>query len=139
MATNSKTRSATSGYRKTSSTRKPAKRTSRTTDRSAGSQVTSDHDTIRRWTEERGGSPACVIGTGDAGDEGMLRIDFPDYSGERSLRHISWDDWFEKFDCAHLALLYQETTKDGQKNNFNKLVDRGEENSGGRRSSHGRD
>ena len=68
--------------------------------------------------------PACVRGTGGGGDIGMLRLDFPGYSGETSLSHITWDEWFEKFDERNLALLYQETTAGGEKSNFNKLVSR---------------
>lgn len=90
----------------------------------ASAQTTTDHETIREWAEERDGQPACVKGTGDKGDIGMLRIDFPGYSGEDSLQHISWDDWFEKFDERQLALLYQEETAGGAKSNFNKLVSR---------------
>src|SRR5579884_1738796 len=88
----------------------------------AQSNVTSDHDEIRRWAEARDGQPACVKGTGDRGDIGMLRIDFPGYSGEESLQHISWDEWFDKFDERNLSLLYQETTAGGAQSNFNKLV-----------------
>ena len=87
-------------------------------------QRTTNHEEIRRWAEERGGKPACVKGTGGGGDTGLLRIDFPGYTGADSLQHISWDEWFEKFDEKNLALLYQETTKGGQRSNFNKLVDR---------------
>jgi hypothetical protein len=54
----------------------------------------------------------------------MLRLDFPGYSGADSLQEISWDEWFEKFDDQGLALLYQETTKGGERSNFNKLVSR---------------
>ena len=82
-----------------------------------------DHDEIRRWAEERGGQPSCVRGTGGGGDAGVLRIDFPGFSGEDSLQPISWDEFFEKFDERGLALIYQETTR-GQKSNFNKLVSR---------------
>jgi hypothetical protein len=74
--------------------------------------------------EERGGTPACVRGTGERGDIGMIRIDFPGYSGEQTLQGISWDEWFRKFDERELALLVQETTASGQKSNFNKLVAR---------------
>lgn len=87
-------------------------------------QTTTDHEQIQRWAEERGGKPACVKGTGGEGDAGLLRIDFPGYSGADSLQHISWDEWFEKFDEKNLALLYQDETKDGKKSNFNKLVSR---------------
>lgn len=88
------------------------------------SKVTFDHDEIRRWAEERNAKPACVRGTGGSGDIGMIRLDFPGYSGENSLEHIKWDEWFEKFDERNLALLYQENTAGGEKSNFNKIVSR---------------
>jgi hypothetical protein len=88
------------------------------------SKITTDHDQIRRWAEERGAQPACVKGTGDRGDVGMLRLDFPGYSGAESLQPISWDDWFEKFDERNLALLYEDTLASGERSNFNKLVSR---------------
>jgi ferritin-like metal-binding protein YciE len=91
---------------------------------SASSVTTTDHDEIRRWAEERGAQPACVKGTGGRGDTGMLRLDFPGYSGGESLQPISWDEWFEKFDEEGLAFLHQERTAGGQKSNFNKLVSR---------------
>ena len=91
---------------------------------SATSQVTTDHDEIRRWAEQRGGRPAHVKRTGNPDDPGILRIDFPGYSGEDSLEGISWDEWFDKFDKHGLALLYQETTANGQRSNFNKIVNR---------------
>ncbi len=83
-----------------------------------------DHEEIRRWAEERGAKPTCVRNTGEREDVGIIRLDFPGYSGEQSLQEISWDDWFEKFDEQGLALLHQETTASGQKSNFNKLVSR---------------
>src|SRR5581483_7377599 len=72
----------------------------------SGSKMTSNHEFIRRWAEKRGGKPTCVLGTGGRGDTGMLRIDFPGYSGRGKLQPISWDEWFEKFDEKNLALLY---------------------------------
>lgn len=86
-------------------------------------KTTTDHDEIRRWAEERGGQPARVKSTGGGDDPGIIRLDFPGYSGEGSLEKISWDDWFQKFDDSNLALIYDETTR-GQKSNFNKLVSR---------------
>ena len=83
-----------------------------------------DHDEIRRWAEERDAKPACVKGTGNRTDPGMIRLDFPGYSGEDTLQHISWDEWFETFDESDLALLVQDQTADGDKSNFNKLVSR---------------
>jgi ferritin-like metal-binding protein YciE len=97
-----------------------------TSSRKAGgsAQPITDHDQIRQWAEERGGTPSCVRGTGNRGDIGMLRLDFPGYSGGKSLQPIAWDDWFEKFDERGLALLVQDKTARGQKSNFNKLVSR---------------
>lgn len=86
--------------------------------------ATTDHKEIRQWAEARGARPACVRGTGSDGDVGMIRLDFPGFSGEESLEEISWDDWFRSFDENGLALLHQETTAGGQKSNFNKLVAR---------------
>jgi hypothetical protein len=90
----------------------------------AQSHTTTDHEEIQRWAESRGAEPACVKGTGKSGDVGILRLDFPGYSGEESLQHISWDEWFNKFDEEGLALLLQEETAEGEESNFNKLVSR---------------
>ena len=91
---------------------------------SASSKPLTDHEEIRSWAEERGAHPACVRGTGNRGDVGMIRLDFAGYTGEDKLEEISWDDWLEKFDERGLALLVQEETTRGQKSNFNKLVSR---------------
>jgi hypothetical protein len=86
------------------------------------SRTTRDHEEIRRWAEERGGKPAHVKSTGSKEDIGILRIDFPGFSGEKSLEPISWEDFFEKFDDRNLSLIYQEETAGGQRSNFNKLI-----------------
>lgn len=91
---------------------------------SHSSKTTTDHDEIRRWAEARKATPACVKGTGSKKDAGMIRLDFPDYSGADSLEPISWDEWFKAFDDNKLALVYQDTTADGAKSNFNKLIGR---------------
>ncbi|HVW10828.1 MAG TPA: hypothetical protein VHC90_19715 [Bryobacteraceae bacterium] len=88
------------------------------------SRELTSHEEIRHWAEERKAVPSCVKGTGGGKDEGMIRLDFPGYSGEQTLQEISWDDWFEKFDDNNLALLVQDTTAVGTKSNFNKLVRR---------------
>jgi hypothetical protein len=88
------------------------------------SKVTIDHEEIRRWAEQRGAKPAAVKGTGDEEDVGIIRLDFPGYSGEGKLEEISWEQFFEKFEEGNLALVIQETTADGEPSNFNKLVSR---------------
>ena len=91
---------------------------------SAESKVTTNHDEIRRWVEARGGHPARVKDTERKGSTGLLRIDYPGYSGEGSLERITWDEFFEGFDDNNLAFLYQEKTKDGKESRFSKLVNR---------------
>lgn len=89
------------------------------------SNTTTDHDLIRQWAESRGAKPAAVKNTGGGSDDpGIIRLDFPGYSGADSLREITWEEFFEKFDDSRLALLYQEETAEGEKSSFNKLISR---------------
>lgn len=85
---------------------------------SAESKVTTDHEEIRQWVEERGGEPARVK------DSNLLRIDYPGFSGEGKLEPLDWDEFFRIFDENNLAFLYQEATKDGGESRFSKFVDR---------------
>lgn len=91
---------------------------------SASSNVTTDHDTIRRWVEERGGCPAHVKRSSADGDPGVLRIDYTGFSGKDSLEKISWDRFFEWFDKNDLAFLYQERKKSGEPSTFSKFISR---------------
>ncbi len=90
------------------------------------SKTTTDHQEIRNWVEQRGGKPATVKGTGGDGEAGILRIDFPGYSGEQSLKEISWDEFFERFEQSQLAFLYQDQTSNGEKSRFFKFISREE-------------
>ncbi len=83
-------------------------------------EVATDHDTIRKWAESKGGKPAAVDRTHQGGDVGIIRIMFPKapQSEHESLVEISWDEFFEEFEKRELALLYE---KDSQ---FNKIVGR---------------
>jgi len=88
----------------------------------ASAKTTTDHETIKRWAEARGGRPARVKGTGSKDDPGMLRLDF----GERDpeLEEFTWDEFFEKFDESDLAFLYQEETASGDESRFSKFVEK---------------
>jgi hypothetical protein len=55
----------------------------------ASAKPLTDHDEIRRWAEERNAKPSCVRDTGGSNDIGMIRLDFPGYSGANSLEEIS--------------------------------------------------
>lgn len=83
-------------------------------------EVVTDHETIRKWAEAKGGRPAAVDRTHKSGDVGIIRIMFPKapQSEHESLVEISWNDFFEEFEKRELALLYE---KDSQ---FNKIVGR---------------
>lgn len=101
----------------------------------AQSKMTTDHETIRAWAEDRGGKPAVVRSTHRGNDPGILRLEFPGAPNahDEALEQISWDEWFKKFDAAELALLYEEETSSGQTSNFNKLVSRETAEAKGRR------
>lgn len=87
-------------------------------------QATVDHDEIRNWVEQHGGHPAEVKRTRRGNTPGILRIDFPGFSGQNSLEEISWDEFFQRFDESNLAFLYQDKTSSGRPSRFNKLVSR---------------
>jgi hypothetical protein len=101
------------------------------------SKKTRSHDVIRRWAEERGGQPAAVRDTKRAGDPGIIRIDFPGYGGGRSLKKISWDEFFDKFDENNLMLVFQDQTSRGEKSNFNKVIKGGNSRGSSRSSTTG--
>jgi len=65
----------------------PKKKTADTSS-SQSSSVTTDHEEIRRWAEERNAKPTCVRGTGKRGDAGMLRLDFPAIQGPIPFRRF---------------------------------------------------
>lgn len=89
----------------------------------AESNVTTNHDTIRKWAEARNGKPARVKGTGGQGSADVLRIDFPGRE-EVNLEPVGWNEFFQAFEENDLAFLYQEETKEGGTSRFNKFVDR---------------
>jgi hypothetical protein len=85
--------------------------------------MTTDHDEIRKWVEGRGGHPATVQSTVRRNlGAGVLRIDFPGFSGAGTLKPVSWEEWFRIFDERRLGFLYQERTASGKPSRFNKLV-----------------
>jgi hypothetical protein len=89
------------------------------------SQTTTDLKEIKKWAEERDGKPTIVKGTEDAkNDGGVLRINFPGYSGEDSLEEISWDEWYKIFKERDLEFLYQDKTADGKESRFFKLINK---------------
>ena len=90
------------------------------------SKTTIEHDEIRRWVSERGGYPARGKGTNEKG--GVLRIDYPGYSGEETLQTITWTEFFKGFEKNQLAFVYEDETKSGEQSRFSKLVSRRKDN-----------
>lgn len=80
---------------------------------------TTDHEEIRRWIEEREGTPSRVK---DSREGGILRIDFGEK--EENLEPMAWDDFFSVFEKSDLAFLHQDRTQDGELSRFNKFVNR---------------
>ncbi len=103
--------------------RDPEKKKRRSSRRKTA-EVTTDHERIRKWVEERGGKPATVKGSGGNEPAGILRIDFPGYAGKTELMTITWEAFFTKFDERGLAFLFQEKTAEGELSRFWKLVRR---------------
>ncbi len=83
-------------------------------------ETTTDHETIRKWAEGKGGKPAAVDRTHEGGDVGIIRIMFPtaQQSSHENLVEISWDEFFEEFEKRELALVYDQGSM------FNKIVGR---------------
>jgi len=83
-------------------------------------EVTTNHDTIRKWAEKKGGRPAAVARTHQGGDVGIVRIMFPDapQSEHQALTEISWEEFFKEFEERKLALLYDEDSL------FSKIIGR---------------
>ena len=83
-------------------------------------ETTTDHDTIRKWAESKGGKPAAVSRTHDDDHVGIVRIMFPDAENSEhgSLTEIGWDEFFRQFEDSELALLYEPDSM------FSKIVGR---------------
>jgi hypothetical protein len=90
-------------------------------ERPGRSLVSTDHDVIRQWAEERGAVPATVEGTGPGDHLGVLRFAFSRGARDKRLRKVSWDDWFATFDERRLNFIYQEERADGRQRNFFQL------------------
>ncbi|WP_420393487.1 hypothetical protein [Acuticoccus sp.] len=87
-----------------------------------GSMTTTDHTRIREWVEARGGRPSHVTDTSQAGDLGVLRIDFQ--APDDGLASVDWRAFLEAFEEKKLAFLFKEKTKSGKVSRFCKFIDR---------------
>jgi hypothetical protein len=88
-------------------------------EREGRSLATTHHEVIKRWAEERGGTPATVDGTEHGDHLGVLRFDFG--GDTENLRRVSWEEWFDTFDARRLNFIYQEQRSDGRPSTFFRL------------------
>lgn len=102
----------------------PTRRKKRRGSHRKNAETTVDHAKIQQWIEARGGRPATVKGSGGEEIAGILRVDFPGYSGKATLLPIPWEVFFKKFEERGLAFLFQEKTAAGDLSRFWKLVKR---------------
>ena len=89
-------------------------------ERAGRSLVTTDHEVIRQWAQSRKAVPATVPGTEHGDHLGVLRFDFPGYSGD-TLTEVSWEQWLDTFDKRRLNFIYQEKLSSGKPSNFFQL------------------
>lgn len=88
------------------------------------SNQTHDHETIKKWVEERNGVPSRIKGTGEKEGDGVLRIHFPEFSDSDNFEELDWDMFFKEFDDNKLDFLYQEEKENGETSTFHKFVER---------------
>jgi hypothetical protein len=107
------------------------------------SSITTDHDEIRRWAQERGGTPVIVRDTTSLSPgEGYLHLEFPGYSRGENAEKVSWDQFFSTFEERNLAFQYQEERPTGTETYNFKLIDRDDAGNANRakpREERGRD
>ncbi|MDP8928257.1 MAG: hypothetical protein M3O70_06695 [Actinomycetota bacterium] len=82
--------------------------------------VTTNHEVIKRWAEERGGVPSTVPGTEHGDHLGVLRFQFPGF-GSDDLTEVTWEEFFDTFDQRQLNFIFQEHTSDGNESNFSRF------------------
>jgi hypothetical protein len=80
--------------------------------------ATRDHETIRRWAEERGAVPATVSATKRGRRAGVLRFIFDKNADPGRLEEVDWEQWFRAFDERELVFVHQQTLRNGSQSNF---------------------
>ncbi|WP_323676408.1 hypothetical protein [Halorubellus sp. PRR65] len=80
--------------------------------------ATTNHETIRRWAEQRNANPARASANGD----GALRFSFPEMD---RFTVVPWREFFATFEREGLAFVYQPEEDPGvDSSRFYKFVDR---------------
>lgn len=85
-------------------------------------QATTDHEHIRRWVDDLGGTPSAVP-LDAAEDPGLLRFEFSD-DDDGPFESLDWETFFERFEADELALLYRTPDEDEDPSQCYELTDR---------------
>ena len=81
--------------------------------------ITIDHQVIFAWAQQRGACPSIL-----EGDERPWPLFFNFSSADADLKEISWDKFFEGFERAALAFVYQDATPNGELDDWHEFVKR---------------
>jgi hypothetical protein len=82
-------------------------------------QITIDHEMIIAWAQRRGAIPSTF-----EGDERPWPMKFSVGPTAAGLVEIDWDKFFEEFETADLAFVYQDTGPNGELDDFHEFVNR---------------
>jgi len=84
--------------------------------------ATTDPDVIRRWAEERHGTPVLFHEIDPDSNEQWPGFAFPGYDQPNSYEEVTWQELFNKRAEDRLVFLYQEMTETGELSLYNRFV-----------------
>jgi hypothetical protein len=87
-------------------------------------KVTTDHEEIRHWAQERNGRPVSVKRDPLNPNGSIIQIDFLYDKYDDNIHEISWNEFFDAFENDALALVYQTETEGGRLSRFGRIVRR---------------
>ncbi|NTV31490.1 hypothetical protein HGA91_05955 [candidate division WWE3 bacterium] len=93
-------------------------------------QTTTDHAKVREWAQQNNAKPQLIDSPHSYGDKIGIRLDFPgrlddaDLSMKKTVKDITWEEFFKLFDELGLAMEYADTTHAVEAINFYRFVKR---------------
>jgi hypothetical protein len=70
-------------------------------------KITTNHEAIREWIEGHDGRPAIIRGSVDT-LSGLSIVFGNDNALRQEMEEISWDEFFDTFESAHLSFRYSD-------------------------------
>lgn len=88
-------------------------------------EQTIDHSRIRKRIESRNGRLVRIENrTTPVEGKGVIQVIFSDTLLEEQYVQVSWEEFFTRFDQAHLAFVYERCGAEDVTNRFYKFVNR---------------